>query len=93
MYGGVTGKAGDRLPMSIVRPCASPAGKLCHGTKLNGSGTRSAQTALAKKVEFGSAAKPRPKAGEIPKKQIRPLGGGRDSTIITYMQCSCLTQF
>ncbi len=61
---------------------ARPYGRLCHVTKLNGSETRSAQTVLARIVEFGAASKPHPKASEILKKP--EAEGGR------LTQYSCL---
>ena len=57
------------------RLCAAPTGRLCHGTKFNGSETRSAQTVLARMVEFGAAAKPRTKAGKILKKRNKLPSG------------------
>jgi len=51
------------------RPCTAPLGKLRHDTKLYGCATRGAcpepcrrtQTVLAREVEFGAMAKPRPR--------------------------------
>ncbi len=43
------------------RPCAAPLGKLRHDTKLYGCATRFAQTVLAREVEFGAMAPPRPR--------------------------------
>ena len=54
---------------------AQPYGKLRHDTKLNGCATRSAQTMLAKEVEFGAAAKPHSKAGSNWKTCIHPTWG------------------